>query len=139
MSPEIEYPDLGGTKKGRISYKRRENRFIFSALQGYDKVASSVQAAERIVVAICEAEGLDWREPEFFEKHEFYDLSTPIGYPSRNDELWRRVRLSHGLGDVELDKLEIVPTGNYINVESWTPINVPEERAALLSPPDPNS
>ncbi len=133
---EVEYDDFIG-RKGKVVYERRGNRVIFSAVRSSREATSTVNAAEIVVVAISEAEGIDWRDPEFGNKFEFYDLSTPVGYPSRKNSPFRELM---GLGDVEIDRLNINPdpATNYIHVDSWTPVNLGERRDLLEPPKEPN-
>ena len=119
---EYEWGVTSGNRKGEVVYEIRDKKVIFSAIRSAREAPSSVNAAEAIIVAICDAEGIDWKDPSFCQKYEFYDLSTPIGYPWRKDPSFQAYL--EGEGEVQIDKLEIKPTGNYLHVESWTPVNL---------------
>ena len=130
-SKTVEYEDFIG-RKGKVVYELRGNKVIFSSLRSAREATSTIQAAELVVKAICNAEGIDWENSEFGNKYEFYDLSTPIGYPSRKDDyLNRLLREGVGLGEVEIDRLNIVHTNGTIFVESWTPMNLSSNENTL--------
>lgn len=137
---EVEYYGFHGSK-GKVAYEIRGKKIIFTALCSSREATSTVQAAEKVVTAICEAEGIDWKDPEFNNKYEFYDLSTPIGYPGRTEGQLKAIREIAEMGDVQIDKLEIIRDKNYIFVHNWIPINLQEAQKTLLNPslePNPN-
>lgn len=130
----VEYQWGLGNKKGEVVYQVRDNKVIFSAIISSREAPSTVNAAEAVVVAICEAEGINWKAPSFYKDYEFYDLSTPLGYPGRKENpfLW----LTEDLGEVQIDRLEIKPHRNYLHVESWTPVHLNSgSQARRVEPP----
>ncbi len=111
---KIEYQGFHGSK-GEIVYRKEGGKVIFSALKGSDQATSTINAAEEIVKAICLAEGIEWRDPAFFDNFEFYDFTTLLGYPSRMSLEESR--------HAEILKLKIIPRpgkSNDIYVDAWT-------------------
>ncbi len=131
----VEYTWGIGRRKGEVVYEIRGTRVIFSSIRSSEETPSTVNAAEAIIIAICDTEGIDWRAPLFCEKYEFYDLSTPVGYPYRNDSSFQATAEYFGLGEIQIDKLGIKPTENYLHVTSWTPVGLMgRESAPQLKP-----
>jgi hypothetical protein len=59
-----------------IGYKLYGDRCVFSQLStGDEVVTSSINLAEAIIMAVCEAESIDLSQTRFF------DLQTRLGYP----------------------------------------------------------
>jgi hypothetical protein len=82
-----------------VAYMIQGNRVMFSATENVVIKTSTINASPEIIRLICEAEGLNWRE------YEFYDLQTKIGYPH------------HEVGYYSLDQV-VVENDNY-QVKSW--------------------
>lgn len=117
----VEYKGFHG-KNGGVVYEIRDKKVIFSAICA--GTTSSVNAAEAIIIAVCEAEGIDWRDPAFCERYEFYDLSTPVGYPSRKSPSVQALMAE--LGEVQIDKLGVEQRDSFPHVTSWTPVSLPD-------------
>lgn len=128
---QVEYEGLNGFN-GRVAYQRRGNRIVFTGLIGSDKATSTVNASNQIVQAIAEAEGIDWRNPRFGEQYDFYDLSTPVGYPNRLDPLEKLRRQDFGVGDIELDRLKVTSHGDRLITDSWTPVDIRTEGKPIV-------
>ena len=67
----------GCVKGGVVKYMVQHKNCIFSGVTSSREFTSTVNAAEYVIQAIAEAEGLDPREIRFF------DLCTRLGYPSQ--------------------------------------------------------
>lgn len=121
---EIEYKGFHN-RDGKIIYQRSGSVVIFSAITSSGESTSSVNAAEAIIAAICKAESVDPKDPGFCKKYEFFDLSTPVGYPNRKAPIVRLILEASGLKDVQIDKLEISPreSGYGFHVDHWIPMN----------------
>ncbi|OGY15645.1 MAG: hypothetical protein A2784_04505 [Candidatus Chisholmbacteria bacterium RIFCSPHIGHO2_01_FULL_48_12] len=117
---KVEYKGFRG-HNGEVAYQRRGNKVLFSAITEAGETTSTVNAAEAVVKAICEAEGVDWRG-EDFGSLEFYDLMTKVGYPCRKLEDWEINRLGVVVGNVDGKK--------QIQVTEWIPVVVPESDGA---------
>jgi len=93
--------------RGSAVYRKEGDRILFSTI---NSAASSVNAAEKIIKVICELEGLMPDDPLL----EFYDLSTPVGYPHRRGQgnevqVDRLVLASDGRGGVNVTEWKSVP------------------------------
>src|SRR5882724_1200632 len=77
--------NLEGTIVYKVYQKEGVTRIIFSGITDQVTGPSTVNWASHIIIAISEEQGIDWQHPNFPKTHEFYDLSTPIGYTNRLD------------------------------------------------------
>lgn len=114
---------------GNAVYERRRNRIIFSGIETDHPSPGTVNGAENVIKAICRAERLDWKEDGFFGNYEFFDLSTPAGFPHRKG-LWHMLS---GEPDIKLEQLVVSSTGENMHVDRWKPIDISvEENRKLL-------
>jgi hypothetical protein len=67
---------------------------------------STINRAEQIIIVICEAEGIDWRECSFF------DIQTTWGYPSSGRDIF----------DYNVDKLVLMEGTRTPSVVDWKTI-----------------
>lgn len=110
LAPRIKTVEYKGFRehKGKVAYIVEQGKVLFTATISAFQTTSTINAAEAIVEAICEAEGIDWKNPKQLEKYEFYDLKSQIGYPYQNPS------------EFEILKLGIRPDDRRgIFVESW--------------------
>ena len=119
-----EYAGFRGLT-GEVVYQVRQGIVLFSAASSSRDSTSTVNAAESVIMAICQAEGIDWKDESFLDKYRFFDLSTPIGYPGRTDSPFERLMFNLvGLGEIQIDELNIRYYREGIFVESWTPVDI---------------
>lgn len=119
---KVKYRGFRG-HDGEVVYQMRGNKVLFSALTGADQTTSTVNAAEAVIKAICEAEEINWRDGGFPQRFKFYDLMTKKGYPGRKLEDW------------EINRLDVATSGvgdeREIEVTAWTPVMMPEGSTAV--------
>lgn len=114
----VEYKGFRGNN-GEVVYRIQGKKVMFSAIQSALEATSSINAAESIVKAICNTEGIDWRKPSFFKEYEFYDLTTPLGYRHRTEYP------IPGEDPIQILKLALVPSGKEgLHVESFTRVGL---------------
>ena len=94
---------------GKVAYVIIGREVFFS---GLTRTTTTINAAEEIIRAICEAEGIRWQD------FTFVDIQTHCGYPKTP-------------GDFEADVLEL-RSGEELTVEGWRPANLPKEVRQLF-------
>ena len=103
----VMYEGFQPSTRAEVTYMRKGNQIIFSATgknEGF--VPTTINAAEKVIKAICEQEKIEWKEFEFF------DFQTPLGGYSR-----------HEPGrTTALDRLVLDKRGEDPNVEAWNTI-----------------
>ena len=109
---EVEYPGFRPLRrKGRVAYIIVDAKVFFSGLTHFTEATSTINDAEGVVKAICQAEGLDW------QKCQFYDIQTHQGYKKSP-------------GEYCVDRLKVVSRqergSEVLRVKAWHPIK-PEE------------
>lgn len=75
----VRYPGTGPIFDGHVAYlvRGKEVIFTFHCEGPWHEHTSTINAAEGIVQAICQAERLQCYQ------HTFYDLQTKLGYPEQ--------------------------------------------------------
>jgi hypothetical protein len=117
----LDYEGFNRNSGGRVAYLVADDQVIFSGLTLPSESTSTINAAENIVEAICETEGLNWRSVTF------YDIRTHRGYHKP-------------AGFCEVNKLNLVPDLSDHSVPfrvSWEVLNCddfPEEVWELFGP-----
>lgn len=87
-----------------IAYAVDDNRVIFTATgRKTGNPNTTINTAEEVIVAICNQEGLDWRE------YEYYDLQTAAGGYIRHAKF----------GTTALDRLTLDISGQRPEVIGW--------------------
>ncbi|OGM14122.1 hypothetical protein A3D84_03425 [Candidatus Woesebacteria bacterium RIFCSPHIGHO2_02_FULL_42_20] len=114
----IEYAGFGGTT-GEVVYQIQDGRVIFSATRGSRDATSTINAAESVIAAICNAEGIDWRDPS-----------------RRDNPITMLINQHLRLEDIQIDELKLRPDGDSIYVELWTPVDIKgRPLSPVIAPP----
>lgn len=120
---ETAYPGFHPPKsKGRVAYIIIDTVVFFSGLTPTGESTTTINDAEGVIEAICEAEGLKW------ESCQFYDIQTHRGYRKSP-------------GEFDVDRLNVAPQRiggtNRPWVDSWQPVEfeeLPERVRELFEP-----
>lgn len=107
---EVEYQGFVLSHNGRIAYAVIEKEVFFSGL--IRGVTTTINAAEAVVKAICEAEKIRWQD------YTFIDIQTHCGYHKAP-------------GEFEVDVLGL-GIGEELIVQSWQSTSLTEEVRQLF-------
>lgn len=79
----VEYPGFSPRYNGRVAYLVRGREVYFtSAISHKKNPTSTINAAEDVILAIAQAENLDWR------MFTFHDIQTCLGYGGHPKTWW---------------------------------------------------